>query len=223
MTDTPADANPPIRWYISGPMAGYPEHNFPAFQHACDTLGRLGYRLTSPHMINHGDTTEWADFLRRDLRIMTADCSGIILLPGWPESRGARLELQTALGLGWPVLYFDGYAIHPMSRGGQITPAIDVAFIDLLRGWSLRTFGPAARTRGVVSHIRKELVEILAAPDDASEWADLLILALDGAWRAGHDPADIIAAVRAKHAANEGRDWPDWRTLSQDQAIEHIR
>ena len=140
MTDTPADADPPIRWYISGPMAGYPENNFPAFQHACDT----------------------------------------------------------ALGLGWPVLYFDGYAIHPMSRGGQITPAIDVAFIDLLRGWSLRTFGPAARTRGVVSHIRKELVEILAAPDDASEWADLLILALDGAWRAGHDPADIIVAVRAK-------------------------
>ena len=33
----------------------------------------------------------------------------------------------------------------------------------------------------------------------------------------------FIAAVRAKHAVNEGRDWPDWRTLSQDQAIEHIR
>lgn len=101
--------------------------------------------------------------------------------------------------------------------------SIDEAHLRRQRAWSEATFGPGARTKGVVDHIRKELLEIEAAPDDLGEWVDVVILALDGAWRSGANPEQIIAAIRGKQARNEARTWPDWRTMSPDQAIEHVR
>lgn len=70
------------------------------------------------------------------------------------------------------------------------------------REFSLRTFGPGARTLGVSDHIRKELEEIRAS---------------------GASPEDIAAAIEAKQARNESRTWPDWRTADPNKAIEHDR
>ena len=91
------------------------------------------------------------------------------------------------------------------------------------KSWSEKTFGPGDRTAGVIDHIRKELVEIEASPGDLEEWIDVVILAFDGAWRSGHSPRAIVAGLVAKHAKNEGRDWPDWRTQPTDKAIEHLK
>lgn len=91
------------------------------------------------------------------------------------------------------------------------------------RAFSEQTFGPGMRTQGVIDHIRKELLEIEAAPTDLSEWIDVAILALDGAWRTGATPQQIIEALVAKQAKNEARQWPDWRTVPAGQAIEHVR
>jgi dATP/dGTP diphosphohydrolase len=91
------------------------------------------------------------------------------------------------------------------------------------RDWSRRTFGPGGRARGVIDHIRKELREIGARPDDLEEWIDVVILAFDGAWRAGHEPNEIITALVRKQEQNEARTWPDWRTQPTDRAIEHVK
>ncbi|YCC51859.1 dATP/dGTP pyrophosphohydrolase domain-containing protein [Pseudomonas aeruginosa] len=91
------------------------------------------------------------------------------------------------------------------------------------RRFSERTFGPGSRAAGVVDHIRKELREIEENPGDLAEWIDVVILALDGAWRTGATPAQIIDALVAKQTKNEGRTWPDWRTAPADKAIEHVR
>lgn len=101
--------------------------------------------------------------------------------------------------------------------------AIDADHLTRQMLWSEQTFGPGDRTHGVIAHIRKELVELEAAPDDPSEWADVLILAFDGAMRAGIGPQQIIDAVKAKQAENEARTWPDWRTFGPGEAIEHVR
>lgn len=89
--------------------------------------------------------------------------------------------------------------------------------------FSETTFGPGLRTGMVIDHIRKELIEIAAAPTDLGEWIDVVLLALDGAWRTGHAPAEIIEALKAKQTKNERRTWPDWRTSDPDKAIEHSR
>lgn len=91
------------------------------------------------------------------------------------------------------------------------------------RDFSLKTFGPGNRTQGVLDHIRKELKEIEAAPYDLEEWVDLILLAMDGAWRAGFEPSEIAFAIQAKQTKNEGRVWPDWRTAEPGKAIEHVR
>ena len=98
-----------------------------------------------------------------------------------------------------------------------------VAHLHRQSKWSEQTFGPGDRTQGVIDHIRKELIEIEADPSDISEWIDVVILALDGAWRSGAAPEQIVAALVAKQTKNELRKWPDWRTSDPNKAIEHDR
>lgn len=108
--------------------------------------------------------------------------------------------------------------------GGQADDFFDlVAHLRRQRRFSEKTFGGGARTNGVIQHIRKELVEIENDPTDVEEWVDVVLLALDGAWRAGWTPEGIAKAIEAKQTKNEGRTWPDWRTASPDAAIEHDR
>ncbi len=123
-----------------------------------------------------------------------------------------------------------GHTLHTLAlavvlahRADREEATIDAAHLERQRAWSLETFGPGARTLGALDHIRKELDEIEAEPADLFEWVDVLILAFDGAWRAGWEPQQIIDAIREKQARNEARDWPDWRTQPQDKAIEHVR
>lgn len=87
--------------------------------------------------------------------------------------------------------------------------------------WSRRTFGDGRRTEGICKHIEKELQEIRQDPTDIMEWVDVIILALDGAWRHGHSPEAIASALEAKQRINFGRDWPT--PGPEDQPIEHVR
>ncbi|MFZ5715781.1 MAG: dATP/dGTP pyrophosphohydrolase domain-containing protein [Bradyrhizobium sp.] len=104
-----------------------------------------------------------------------------------------------------------------------------VAHLLRQRAFSRATFGPGMRTKGVVDHIRKELTEIEGAPDDLTEWVDVVLLALDGLWRCAEHRANpvpievAIGAIVAKQDKNERRNWPDWRAADPDKAIEHVK
>ena len=102
--------------------------------------------------------------------------------------------------------------------------------------FSRATFGPGERTAGCCDHIAKELVEVLADAAKgpgaaATEWVDVVILALDGLTRSliagGHDhnlaPMTACDMIRRKQSINEQRDWPDWRTAPADKAIQHMK
>lgn len=107
-------------------------------------------------------------------------------------------------------------------------PVLPFDFLDFLRRkneWSAEAFGPPDHRGhlGPLDHLRKEIAEAEDAPGDVSEFADLIFLATDAAWRAGHSPEDIAEALEAKLAVNRKRDWGDWRTKPADKAIEHDR
>ncbi|GGC70392.1 dATP/dGTP pyrophosphohydrolase domain-containing protein [Chelatococcus reniformis] len=107
---------------------------------------------------------------------------------------------------------------------GGFAPAFDfLAYLAREREWSERVFGPGERTASVVEHIRRELAEIEAEPTDVEEWVDVIILAIDGAWRVGATPTVLADAILAKQAKNEARQWPDWRTIDITKPIEHMR
>ncbi len=118
------------------------------------------------------------------------------------------LDVRTAL-LAQPLQQEGGFDFH--------------AHLARQAKFSAETFGPGMRTAGVCDHIRKELKEIEADPSDLAEWIDVVILALDGAWRCGGSPSQIIDGIVAKQTKNEGRKWPDWRTADPNKAIEHDR
>lgn len=96
-------------------------------------------------------------------------------------------------------------------------------FIAEQKAFSETTFGPGLRTQGIMDHINREFLEILMGPTDVREWIDVILLALDGAWRSGATPEQICDALRAKLEINKARDWPDWRKADFNKAIEHRR
>lgn len=100
-----------------------------------------------------------------------------------------------------------------------------IAHLYRQRAFSIGTFGPGERKEGVIAHIRKELVEIEEAsmPHVLEEWVDVILLALDGAWRTGYGPERIVEAIKEKQNRNENREWPDWRTAPKNGPIEHKR
>lgn len=98
-----------------------------------------------------------------------------------------------------------------------------VAHLYRQRAFSKATFGPGRRTKGVCNHISKELEEIKANPMDVEEWIDVVLLALDGAWRTGESLEYIVEVLKSKQNTNELRAWPDWRTSDPNKAIEHVK
>lgn len=99
-----------MRVYLSGPMKGYPESNFPAFRATAADLRARGLEVVNPAEINVKGAENDADFynqcLRADLKAMM-DCEAIALMRGWEKSSGANLELHVAHRVGMRVLFVD--------------------------------------------------------------------------------------------------------------------
>jgi len=96
-----------------------------------------------------------------------------------------------------------------------------IPYLERQAEWSNRTFGPGMRTLGIIEHIGKELKEIASDPGDLSEWIDVMILAMDGYWRHGGNPLDLMRGLQDKQNKNMERKWPP--IGPQDKATEHIR
>lgn len=97
--------------YLAGPMSGKPQCNFPLFDEAAAALRNAGLSIISPAELDDPIDREialrdgvprksWGDFLARDVKIIADQTVGIIFLPEWSSSLGAKLEAYTALAAG---------------------------------------------------------------------------------------------------------------------------
>lgn len=102
----PTQPSKPKAVYISGPMSGLPDLNFPAFNAAAQQLRGLGLNAVNPAEINPDSAMSWTACMRADIKAL-CDCDAIALLPGWERSKGAHLELHLAHRLGLDVVYTD--------------------------------------------------------------------------------------------------------------------
>lgn len=91
------------RIYLSGPMTGKPNLNWPAFTTEAQRLRGLGYSVVNPAELNPDPNTPWHECMRTDLKALL-DCDAIALLDGWMDSQGAQLELHIAHRVGIKVL-----------------------------------------------------------------------------------------------------------------------
>lgn len=138
-----------MKIYIAGPMSHIPQFNFPYFDHIANTLRALGYDVVSPaelddpefraKVLEEGITGEethllgaWGDCLARDVKLLSdGGINGIVLLPDWQKSRGARLEAFVGIlcDLKFCVLTNvpDGVDLKPVDRS-YVLHHIQVSF-----------------------------------------------------------------------------------------------
>lgn len=103
------------KWYLSGPMSGLPGNNLELFAAVARSMRDAGIDVVNPGEVKLAGNPTWLDFMRADLALLLG-CDGIVMLPGWQRSRGARIEHELARGLGLWVM--EANAFLPMASAG---------------------------------------------------------------------------------------------------------
>lgn len=116
-----------MKWYLAGPMSGIPRFNVPLFDHVTAELRARGMDMVSPAELDspavraaalasvdgkpgpQGSVADetWGDMLARDVKMIADELHGVVLLPDWWKSRGARLEVFVALLCEKPFMVWD--------------------------------------------------------------------------------------------------------------------
>lgn len=91
--------------YVSGPMTGLPEYNYPAFNYLAAELRADGHEVCNPAEFFGGDATRTrAEYIRESV-VQLLECDMVVTLPGWELSEGACLEIQLAKELEYPIIH----------------------------------------------------------------------------------------------------------------------
>lgn len=132
-----------MRYYISGPMRGIPHWNFEAFHECAAWLRGVGKEAISPaehdvevdplcvdkpeYLTGEECAGEFEKLIGWDLiQILDPGTTGVVLIPGWERSTGARHELYVCRVVGKPVFEFvsrkDGAQrwLTPLSEADQL-------------------------------------------------------------------------------------------------------
>jgi hypothetical protein len=119
-----------MRIYLSGPMLGIPEFNFPVFYAMAAKLRQHGHTVFNPaeranqrHGVNISEGNATGDevqlvaehglnlreALHTDLAWICLEADAIAMLPGWENSLGACAEIATARALRLGVIILGEY------------------------------------------------------------------------------------------------------------------
>jgi len=125
-----------MKFYLAGPMTGLPEHNYPAFAEARERIRKEGHEIFCPaeHALLEGYepttpvTKEWVQDKMRVFLSTILDSDGIVVLPGWARSEGAKVEVATAVATGKKIFQYHKH--RPISleelNGVQIVTRAEV-------------------------------------------------------------------------------------------------
>jgi hypothetical protein len=133
------------RVYIAGPMTGYPQWNFAAFDAAAADLRQRGYEVVNPVDLDRDvgfdpATSSPEDFdlvsaIRRDVEALVT-CQVIALLPGHENSKGATAERHIAYWAGLDVVEYPSMTpigtelpVDPWDVRNRSTPEQDEAYL----------------------------------------------------------------------------------------------
>jgi hypothetical protein len=118
--------------YVAGPMRGYDNWNYDAFNRQAEALQNQGWTVinpaeldktyadgkwsgpngvleSDPHRFNPNLDYNHQEFLRevllRDLSHICTDCGAIYMMRGWENSKGAKAEWALGKALGLRIYY----------------------------------------------------------------------------------------------------------------------
>jgi hypothetical protein len=113
------------KMYLSGPMDGIDEFNHPLFNRVAAEFRQVGFAVCTPSEFFDGDKSrERKEYMREAVKYLL-EADTIVLLPGWENSKGARLEAAIATELDLSIMEYvetDEQAANlPPVMGGTIT------------------------------------------------------------------------------------------------------
>ena len=109
--------------YIAGPMRGYADGNFPAFDRQAKNFEDKGWIVINPAEMDrvegsppngHVDFNPETDYddqefirtaLKRDMDAICDRCTAIYMMSNWEDSRGAKAEWHLAKAIGLNIYY----------------------------------------------------------------------------------------------------------------------
>lgn len=122
---------PPKVLYLSGPISGHPDF-FETFDRYERQLRERDFTIFNPaKCINSKALQEFISdekftyryCLHRDINFIF-HCDGIVVMPGWETSKGARLEVYVAKSVGLPI-----YSVESLLTSTN-PPELDVSHVD---------------------------------------------------------------------------------------------
>lgn len=94
-----------MRVYISGPMTGLKDYNYPAFNFMAKQLREDGHSVCNPAEFFNGEADRTRSEYIRESVVQLLECDMVVTLPGWELSEGASLEVQIARELEYPIVH----------------------------------------------------------------------------------------------------------------------
>lgn len=86
--------------YLSGPMRGYPDLNYPEFHRVAALLRAEGHIVYNPAEFEHHGDFPIREAFAEYLAFICNRADTIVMLPGWEKSQGAMAEYMAAVNCG---------------------------------------------------------------------------------------------------------------------------
>ena len=99
-----------MRIYLSGKITGLDKEVYSRqFERAENFYKTSGFDVVNPvkigeEVLKNNPKAKWQDFMQEDLKALRT-CTHIVLLEGWEESKGAKMEKAEAEKLGLEIMH----------------------------------------------------------------------------------------------------------------------
>lgn len=120
-----------MRIYLSGPMRGLPDNNFPEFHRVANILRDTGHDVLNPADSFDGKPgVDRHDCLRHDIQLILIS-DAVVVIAGWGNSPGACFEVAEAWQIGVPVYEYKqrriaslgvSYDLYPLPQTSVVIP-----------------------------------------------------------------------------------------------------
>ena len=95
--------------YLAGPMTGIEDYNYPAFLEAARLLRKAGHTVLNPaELFDENMKLPRTVYMKYGIKNLIS-AEFVAVLPGWENSRGAKLEVDVARECGLPVIPFEQF------------------------------------------------------------------------------------------------------------------
>ena len=103
-----------MKIYLSGKITGLDKEIYTRqFERAESFYKTSGFDVINPvkigeEILKQNPSATWEDFMQKDLEALRT-CTHIVLLEGWEESKGAKMEKAEAEKMGLEIMYLKFY------------------------------------------------------------------------------------------------------------------